>query len=400
MCGKMVVILVIAIAATFLGTSRLSLAQGVEKLLIPPEETIKEAQTKVARVRNFLKEKGFDGLLITQERNFEWVTGGKKAEIVISREACPVKLLIMKDEQYVVSPNNESSRVTEEELPGLGYKLLEFPWHDKDESVLGPFTSKNKICCDSAYPGATEIKDFYQLYYPLTETEIKKLKWLGRVCVGIVEEVARQVKPGQTENDVKAMLTAKFAQHNINPTVQLIGADARLMKYRHSVATDNPIKNYLMIIICAKKWGQIVAFTRSVHFGPVPEDGRKKFEAATRVMAAELSASKPGTTLGEILNVAMKTYETCGFPGEWRLHHQGGPMTYMERDIVSTPNSSVKLGAGSCVAYNPTVQGWKNEDTYLVTDEGVTNITPCINWPTFKVTEGGVTYTCADMLVR
>ena len=55
MCGKMVVILVIAIAATFLGTSRLSLAQGVEKLLIPPEETIKEAQTKVARVRNFLK---------------------------------------------------------------------------------------------------------------------------------------------------------------------------------------------------------------------------------------------------------------------------------------------------------------------------------------------------------
>lgn len=75
-------------------------------------------------------------------------------------------------------------------------------------------------------------------------------------------------------------------------------------------------------------------------------------------------------------------------------------MTYMERDIVSTPNSSVKLSAGSCVAYNPTVQGWKNEDTYLVTDEGVTNITPCINWPTFKVTEGGVTYTCADMLVR
>ena len=45
------------------------------------------------------------------------------------------------------------------------------------------------------------------------------------------------------------------------------------------------------------------------------------------------------------------------------------------------------------LAWNPTFQGAKFEDTVVVKEDGaLENLTPCIKWPTVEVTEGKTTY--------
>ncbi len=101
----------------------------------------------------------------------------------------------------------------------------------------------------------------------------------------------------------------------------------------------------------------------------------QRHRAVTQVHAAMLDASRPGTTLGEVSAAAQRAYGEQGFPGEWQLHHEGGPTGYEPREIRATPDSTSPLEAPQLVAWNPTIGGAKSEETALVTTDGVELLT-------------------------
>ena len=51
------------------------------------------------------------------------------------------------------------------------------------------------------------------------------------------------------------------------------------------------------------------------------------------------------------------------------------------------------------LAYNPTCNGSKHEDTFIVTDEGLEILTPCIDWPTRTYVIDGKEYAVPDLKV-
>jgi len=82
-----------------------------------------------------------------------------------------------------------------------------------------------------------------------------------------------------------------------------------------------------------------------------------------------LSASKPGTTVGDVLEVAADEYAAQGYPEEWRHHHQGGITGYRGREVFAVPGEPTVLPGSCAVAWNPSITGGaKSEDTALVSE--------------------------------
>jgi antitoxin VapB len=105
----------------------------------------------------------------------------------------------------------------------------------------------------------------------------------------------------------------------------------------------------------------------------------------TRVDARYLLESRPGVTLGEVLEAARGQYAAEGFADEWRLHHQGGMTGYAGREVFATPGEPHRLEPGQAVAWNPSITRVKSEDTAVVGDEGVEVLTSTDRWPRVEV---------------
>ena len=137
------------------------------------------------------------------------------------------------------------------------------------------------------------------------------------------------------------------------------------MRYRHPLPTLTPIRDRLMLVLVAERWGLHVAGTRMAWLGG---DGRTHpaDEQALRVLAAMRAATRPGATLGDLLQTAVTAYRAEGLEDEWTNHHQGGTIGYGPRERVATPGDPTVLEAGMAVAWNPSVPGGKAEATLLV----------------------------------
>ena len=149
-----------------------------------------------------------------------------------------------------------------------------------------------------------------------------------------------------------------------------------------------------MLILCGRQRGLVCSITRLVHFGPLPAELRAKAKATARVDAAMIHATRPGATLGDVFQTASDAYAQAGYPGEWQLHHQGGPAGYEPRELLATPGSPFRVQAGQAYAWNPSITGAKSEDTILVGADGQPNevITVTPGWPMIDVSIDGQAY--------
>jgi antitoxin VapB len=158
--------------------------------------------------------------------------------------------------------------------------------------------------------------------------------------------------------------------------VVLVPGDERQRIHRHPLPTDARLGRHALLAITAEREGLHVSLTRLVSFRPAPGELQRLVRAAAEVDAAMLQASIPGKTTGEVLRAAADEYVTQGFPGEWRLHHQGGLTGYRGREVFALPDEPTPLPSSCAVAWNPSITGGaKSEDTALVTEDGVEVIT-------------------------
>jgi Xaa-Pro aminopeptidase len=371
----------------------------------------KEAAEKVARLRKALAAEKLDGVVIATERNLNWVTAGGKDTVVWAQRESPVKLLITVDKLYLISDNIEGPRMMTEELDGLGYERAQYNWYAQESDALEPLIKGKRIAFDhpgpaAAYPPPRKnekaaIFDFREVYYPITQGELKKYRWLGRKTVEVLEQVAQVVRPGMTERDVQYLLNREFWYWDIFPTVVLSAVDERFKTYRHPVVMGATLKNYVALNVCVRRWGLVISTTRVVHFGEPDPALARGWADGPKVMAAMWAASRPGNSLGDVIEAAQRGYRDIGHPDEWKLHHQGGLILTLERLYLVQPGDKTAIKPGMVLAWNPTVQGAKFEDTVVVKEDGtLENLTPCLRWPAISVQVRNTTYKVPGLMVR
>jgi antitoxin VapB len=89
-----------------------------------------------------------------------------------------------------------------------------------------------------------------------------------------------------------------------------------------------------------------------------------------------------------LFEAAAAGYREAGFPGEERLHHQGGPAGYRSREWIAHPGSQEIVQVRQAFAWNPTITGTKIEDTALVIGDRVEMITSTPGWPAIDLGAG------------
>ncbi len=379
------------------------MATTLDSLAMTSETTL-----KVNRIVQMLAIENLDGLLLSSQHNFSWLTGGARNSIDSSREAGAGALLVGKDGRCFVLANPiEMPRLLSEELSNSNFEPVEFAWEDEQSSssfledkafeLLGhraQLGSDLNLSSNSRFVEAAVARCRYQL----TDSELEKFRRLGLDAGEAIGELVRTLEPGQTEQEVAARVVCVLAARGVHAVVNLIAADDRIRNFRHPVPTDRRWKRVLMVVVCARRSGLIVSLTRIICSGSVPDELCSRTMAAARVNAQLLAATTPGATGAELYAVAARSYADEGFPGEQLRHHQGGACGYRTRDWLAHPKSAEVVCLKQAFAWNPTVTGSKVEDTCIVQADGVELITATPDWPKISLDVNGRVYYSTDVL--
>src|SRR5258708_38442910 len=95
-----------------------------------------EPPEKLARVTRVAQAAGGHGVLLAGHPNIAWLTSGRANRVDASRETGAARLLVAADgRRFVLANAIEMPRLLDEELAGLGYEPVEYPWtEDQDPS--------------------------------------------------------------------------------------------------------------------------------------------------------------------------------------------------------------------------------------------------------------------------
>lgn len=351
---------------------------------------LEEVQFKHNQIRNFLEEHHFDGMLLGTNANFSWLTAGGDDHLEIIDKTGSAMIFATKNDLTLIANNNEMLRLKEEALGEIEPLFnFEIPvWYDPHGSVdaVNKLASRLKTCADIPWDGMSFQKNsIAELRFVMTENEISHYRWLGQHAAAVVEAVAHEIEPGMTEHEIEALMASRLLSEQIFPVVLLIATDNRIFKYRHPIPSDNNLEKFAHLILCARRRGLVITFTRCVHFGQIPLELTKKQEAAAFVDATFISQTQPGAVVGTILNNAKEAYALRGYPDEWQNHHQGGLTGYEPREYIAFSDSTQTIRKNQVFGWNPTIQGTKSEDTILVTDSTPEILTQTNRWPYIDV---------------
>jgi Xaa-Pro dipeptidase len=362
-----------------------------------------EIKEKERRIREFLRSKGLRALLLKRQANFSWMTCGGLNLVGITTEVGAASLLITENAKLVISNNIEAPRMIEEEgLEKQGFLVKTFPWYeDQEVALVKELIGEGPVGSDVPFPNATMlVEDIARLRYSLTPEEIERYRWLGEKASIALERTLMKAKKGEKESEVVGRLCKELWRDRIDPITLMSAADDRVFKFRHPIPTERKIEKYLMVSVNARKWGLIVSLTRFVYFGRLPKEFRAKYEANVFIDCTFMANTHPGIPARDVLQKGIDAYKEKGYPEEWRLHHQGGPIGYTGRDYRTNFRTPDVIQENQAFTWNPSITGTKSEDTILATSKGHEMITKPIVYPTLSMTAEGISFKRPAILVK
>lgn len=342
-----------------------------------------ELKIKYDKVMEFIRKNNLDGVILSKIKNFAWYTGGKDIHGLVMSDEGLASLVVTLDKTYLVCNNVEKQRMIREIINDTDIEIVSYPWYESDlSSTIAKIKPNAKLASDSPIPGTISLNlEFDKLKYSLSQNEIKKYRWLGRESAICLEEVAKNIKVGDSDWSIEAKLKEKISEKGMMPVVILAGTDGRVLAYKHPYAIGEKIENYAMLVLMAMRWGLMVAATRIVSLKPLSEEIRKRHDSTMNVDATLILNTKPGLKAGDVLKKGIEVYESEGFKDEWKEHFQGGPTGYNVRDYFVNPDTEEVIQENQPFAWNPSIKGTKSEDTILVGESENEIITNTEDWP-------------------
>jgi antitoxin VapB len=358
-----------------------------------PQSRPEEVAEKVDRIRGYLDESGSSGALFTRQLLVSWVGAGMEDVILRGQDGGFVWSLITPEGAYLVTSNIEAKRLRAEEgVDQLGFEVVEVPWYEGHfEKALGDLCDTGRLANDGGGPGADASADLQALRLRLTAGERERIRVLGADSCSALEEGMAQLRGGMGGYDLAAEIGARLERRRIFAAAIMVGGDGRRASFRHPTTSADALEGDALVVIVGVRGGLNVAATRTASIGAPDPDLAARHLVACEAEARAIAATRPGATYGEALQAQIDVYEAHGYREEWRNHTQGGPIGYGAREFGVPPLTApdrfteVRVEVGHAVAWNPTVQGAKSEDTFLVGDDGNEMITNSSDWPAVTV---------------
>ncbi|RMH55014.1 MAG: M24 family metallopeptidase [Deinococcus-Thermus bacterium] len=318
----------------------------------------------LTRLRTWMAAQGYERFFVQQPENFAWLTGGGDNTVLTLR---PVAAWLEVTPQTVRlhSSRIEARRLREEEVGGL--EVVPYPWYAPPKAE-GPSDQEH---------------DLTPLRLVLSPEEQDRYRTLGRDAAQALGESLRFADPEWSEFELAGAIAEELWSRGIQPVVLLVAGEERLFRHRHPIPKEARLGRLFMGVVCGRRHGLIANLTRLRSFGH--PQAQTLNARVCRVEARALAASRPGASLGEVLAEIQAGYQELGCPEEFENHHQGGLTGYRSREVLAAPGEATRLQVGMALAWNPSLPGAKVEDTFLLGEDGLENLTFDPAWPMEEV---------------
>ena len=366
----------------------------------PSQSRSEEVEEKLGRVRAEIERSGASGVLLTRQFLVNWIGAGMEDVILRGEDGSFTWALVTQDGAYMVTSNIEAKRLRAEEgLDELGFECIEVPWYEGHfSSALPDLCDPAKLLNDGAGPGRDASDELQQMRLALTAGERDRMRALGADATAGLEQAAAKLTSGMAGREMAAEIAHGMESRGIFPFAIFAGGDDRRASFRHPTVSDHPFERDALVVIVGVRGGLNIALTRTASVGEADPTLVERHAIAAEAEARAIEATRPGNTYGEALQAQIDVYEAHGYHDEWRNHTQGGPIGYGAREFGVAPlaapdrYTAENVEAHHAVAWNPTVQGAKSEDTVLVGEESNEMITKSSTWPTIEVPITSGTY--------
>jgi Xaa-Pro aminopeptidase len=342
-----------------------------------------EVATKLALLRDTLRQAGAGAIRLRGIDWFAWVTAGGSSAVLHTAEVGIAEVLVTQEEACVMTDDIEAARLRDEELaPGFSFHVT--PWAEVElrERYVRAAAAERPVLSDRPFNGEQPLPNALRhRRMVLLPSEQERYRVLGREAAEAMTEVLHAARPDWTEYELAGAGARALWRRGIHPALVLAAGARRLPLYRHPTPSSEPLGGQAMLVFCARRHGLYANLTRFVAFGPAPEQQQELMA----IEATGLAAVTPGNSLSAVYHAFAQAYNHADHPDAIRDHHQGGITGYLAREIVATPSTASELEAGMAFAFNPSLPGLKIEDTFLLGAQGLENLTCDPGWPALDV---------------
>lgn len=345
-----------------------------------------EVSAKLQSVRTVMAGHGLGAVRLRGVDWFAWITGGGGGHVNLNGEAGVAEALITDRGAWILTNAIEAARLREEEI-GPGWKLIAAPWQDTDELEHHVLTEAHGRVVVSDRPRGSEgglPVEILAAKRRLIEPELVRYRQLGRETAEAMTDVMQAARPTMTEQELAGEGARALWSRGIDAALILVAGASRVDRYRHPLPKAVPIGDRAMMVFCGRRHGLYANLTRQVRFGAVTQDDHRALNDLARIEAAAWERSRPGTTLDLVYHSIAQAYEVTGHRAEINHHHQGGTSGYLSREVIADPHTAIPIEDGTALAWNPSLPGYKMEDTVVTTARGIEILTADPRWPTFE----------------
>lgn len=338
-------------------------------------------QPRLGALRERLEADGLDGVLVSFDRNFRFLTGftGDAGALLVSRGDA----VLLTDSRYIESAAEEARGVRPvmhvgalieaigEQIGQLGGKR----WGFEAEHVqyaqyqrLGGFGAE-------LVPTSGIVEQLRTVKGP---DEIAAIRHACTISVQALEELFARLRPGMREWEAAFWLDGRMRELGAEgPAFEFIVASGPRGSLPHGAASDKPLVlgELITFDVGCRFLGYHSDITRTVALGTPPKQLREVYEIVLEAQRAGVAAVRAGAAASDVDKAARGVIERAGY-GE-RFGHGTGHGVGLE--IHEAPllgaRSDQLLRAGMVVTIEPGIYiaglgGVRIEDSVLVTEDG------------------------------
>jgi Xaa-Pro aminopeptidase len=346
-----------------------------------------EVQQKLVVLRTAMTEAGARAVRLRGSDWFAWATAGGSNVVLLTAEVGVAEILVTADEACILTDDIELERLRNEEVPP-GFTFHAAPW----DQIEMRDTYVRSLADDAAVLSDRPLHDELPLPAALRArrlvlgaAEQQRYRILGREAAEAMSEVLQRARPEWTEFELAGAGAEALWRRGIEPALVLTAGAGRLPRYRHATPSNDVLGDRAMIVFCARRHGLYANLTRFVSFSPVDKATSTALTELMTVESTGLAAIKPGASLSSVYHALAQAYQHADRGEAMAEHHQGGITGYGSREIVATATTATELKEGMAFAFNPSFQGVKIEDTFLLGPQGLENLTVDPAWPSVAV---------------
>lgn len=354
-----------------------------------------EFHKKVNDIRKIYQKMKKNGVLLNNQNNLAWLLPGR-TYINIASVSGIVDVLVNDDAVYLITNNIEAKRLMEEEFFKSDLIVSEYEWYDHEgrSKIIYDLTGDN-------YVTEAEVEaELMDMRLILTQTQQFNYIELGKEAAKAMEASCFKVQKGMSEKMIASLMAQECIKRGIEPIILLVAGDQRIMKYRHPLPTSHVIDREVMLVLGARRYGQCVGLTRFVSFSEPSKQMKELRDSVYRLDALLFENTRPGTCIQEIFKKLVESYVEEGYPEEWKHHHQGGVIGYNPREIKADFHAKLEVQVGQAYAWNPSITGFKAEDTFIVGDSENIVITQTEQLPYYSLPYKQRKVVYPDILIR